>query len=99
MKLSLRDSLKMIEKPTIYQLLESEEFSLAATRIGDPQEVDAALEELLHKIACKPQSFPVVVWPNERMAALEIRGSSIGVFFRIIHNSLQVELLRSLVKN
>lgn len=80
-------------------IVESEEFALTWTLIGDPMEADAELEGLLHRIAVRAESFPVVVWPNERMATLSNNGKSIGVFFRIIPSVKQVELLRLLLKN
>jgi hypothetical protein len=80
-------------------IVESEEFALTWTLIGDPMQADAKLEALLHRIAIRAESFPVVVWPNERMAMITGNGNSIGVFFRIIPNVKRVELLRLLVKN
>jgi hypothetical protein len=97
-KLSLRSSLKML-KMKVYQIIESEEFSLTATRIGDPEEVDVVLQELCIRLSYQPKSFPIAAWPNERMALRQIGKSSVGIFFRIIHNSRQVELLRSVIKN
>jgi hypothetical protein len=80
-------------------IVESEEFALTWTLIGDPMQADAELEGLLHRVAVRGESFPVVVWPNERMATLSNNGKSIGIFFRILPNIKQVELLRLLVKN
>jgi hypothetical protein len=97
-KLTLRVSLKML-KMKVYQIIESEEFSLTATRIGDPEEVDVMLQELYVKLSCWPKSFPIAAWPNERMARRAIGKSSVGIFFRIIHGSFQVELLRSVIKD
>lgn len=80
-------------------IVESEEFALTLTLIGDPEEADSELDGLLHRIAARAESFPIAVWPNERMAPLFNNGKSIGVFFRIIPTAKQVELLRLLLKN
>jgi hypothetical protein len=80
-------------------IVESEQFSLTWTLIGDPMQADAELEDVLNRIAVRPEIFPIVVWPNERMATVIHNSKSIGVFFRITPNVKEVELLRLLVKN
>ncbi|MCI0541271.1 MAG: hypothetical protein L0Z50_39225 [Verrucomicrobiales bacterium] len=80
------------------ELIEAEEFALTWTLVAEPTRADGKLENLLHRIALAPESFPVVVWPNTRMALLIDEDGSVGVFFRILANSQQIELLRSLVK-
>jgi hypothetical protein len=81
------------------ELIETEEFSVSWTLIGDPSRADGRLEELLHHIATEPESFPVVDWPNTRMALTTDLDGSIGIFFRRMPNSQRIELLRSQVKN
>ena len=80
-------------------IVESEEFALTWTLIGDPIQADTELEGVLQSIAVRAESFPVVVWPNERMATLSNNGKTIDVFFRIIPKVKQVELLRLMLKN
>jgi hypothetical protein len=81
------------------ELIETEEFAVSWTLIGDPSRADGRLEELLHHIATEPESFPVVDWPNTRMALTTDLDGSIGIFFRQMPNSQRIELLHSQVKN
>lgn len=81
------------------ELIETEEFSVSWTLLGDPSRADGRLDEVLHHIATEPESFPVVDWPNIRMALITDLDGSIGVFFRRIPDSQRIELLRSQVKN
>jgi hypothetical protein len=79
-------------------LVESDQFDLARTLIDEPGKADAKLEELLYSIAIRAESFPVYVYPNERMATTKNSRQTIGVFFRIMPNTNQIELLRLLLK-
>ena len=79
-------------------IIESEEFALGWTLIDDPARSDAKLERLLYGIAIRAESFPIIVYPNERMAMIKNSRQTIGVFFRIMPSTNEVELLRLLLK-
>ncbi|HEY5296598.1 MAG TPA: hypothetical protein VIK59_01590 [Verrucomicrobiae bacterium] len=79
-------------------LIESDEFDLARTLIDEPAKADAKFEELFCRIAIRAESFPVYVYPNERMATIKNSRQIISVFFRILPTTNQVEFLRLLLK-
>ena len=79
-------------------LVESDEFDLERTLIDEPAKADAKLEDLFCRISVRAESFPIVVYPNERMAMIKNSGQTIAVFFRIMPNTNQVEISRLLLK-
>lgn len=82
----------------IYGLIESEEFTLALTLVGEPIKADEKLADILFRIATDPESFRIVLYPNERMATRKIGRLTIVIFFRILPDANHIELLRPLLK-
>lgn len=81
------------------QVVWSDTFVFGTTLLGDPSRADALLEDVVSEMAIHPYSFPLIDWPDKRMALVSTTDLSIGIFFRVLPNDIAVELLWLTIKS
>jgi len=81
------------------QIVESDGFVFSKALLGDPVQADDLLFDFVSEIAVCPYSFPLVVWPDTRMALISTAKKSVGVFFRVWPDDVTVELLLLVIKS
>jgi hypothetical protein len=86
------------DSPHARQIVESDGFVFSKALLGNPMLADSLLSDIVTDIAFRPYSFPLVVWPDTRMALISPADMSIGIYFQVWPDDVNVELLLLAIK-